>query len=1063
MGENTADEEGYDFFISFADDAKEWVYGVLVPKLGRTGKRFVLETQELNGQFWLKNLQAYLENSQTILLILSPQYLTSERKELIKQMALLKVAEQRQWRVIPILLKSVERELVMRLIDGIDLTKNYENEDRLDDLLDSGEPTPEEEANLAVPPYPGMVTFKEEDADRFFGREDEIDQYVKTLRNQQILVLTGASGCGKSSLARAGIIPNLKAKHQFLVRSFRPSDAGLTIWLAELDHLLAINLESVRAFLWQGQHQAQSFLLLLDQFEELFANENAERPVFALNEKASKLLNILVQLRQKIPEFYLLITVRAEFFPQLALCQAYIDFDKYLQRVNSLGRANLSAAITKPALKKGVFIDERLVERLVNDAGDDPGILPFVQETMRDLWDKRIERYIDLEAYEYLGGEARSGLKASIAVKADAAYKSLTAIDKNHSIEKEDITKRIFIRLLQFGEGKPDTRRQQSIAALRSDQDTSGIFEETLRHLSSEKYRLLTVNREQNDEDSKVDIVHEALIKAWPMLQGWIKDYKDLEEKRRIFDFKLKEWERFGQTDAGLLDQYEINEIKEVFYKKSHINPIFLFNKIAEDFLEKSIRKINPNWNLKGILIFSLLLVSFLFLIAYLLLLVEDISSYMVRLITYCIFGILIFIIFYFYYYLRKDEPFFEKKITNRVTKNYKFTFTVTVIFTATFFLWSYEAYDLFLKHKKCDYLLSSENNRENVILSFTNSDKNENKKYLDYIKIDIEKYSRLFLSIVDDSIFHECNSLFDHKFIVQENDLKTEMYFSIFNENKELLLTTKPKNKEEKCYLYFDFSNSLVKIIGENILFKESEGTESKYCSTTINTKEAVISSIVGDNEEAAKIILENIVREPNSAFFKNQLAIIYLNDEAMFLAAYDYAKEAVDIDPRPDYLNDLAKACRYLHRYNCAEENLKKSLGLDERNSKTNNQMALFYRDRNLNGDLLRALEYIEKAMLYDNCNNKNANCYAFKKNRGTIYFELNEFENALKDFELLIDEDSIYQEEIYYYLTLIYKKMGFEYCEILEKYFNLPLISLPQVRYRRQKLEIERYKCF
>lgn len=1061
MGD-TAENTQYDFFISFAEDAKEWVYGVLVPKLGRTGKRFVLETPEINGQFKLKSLQTYIENSQTILLILSPQYLTSERKELIKQMALLRVAEQSQWQVIPILLKSVERELVLRLIDGIDLTKGYEHEERLDALLASGAPTPEEAASLAIPPYPGMVTFKEEDASRFFGRDDEIDEYVKTLRNQQLLVLTGASGCGKSSLARAGIIPQLKAKHQFLVKSFRPSDASLASWLAELEHLLEANLELARAFLWQGQTQAQHFLLLIDQFEELFALETSERPAFTLSESASHLLRVLKKLRQQIPEFYLLVTVRAEFFPQLALCQPYIDFDKYLQRLNALGRKGLTAAITQPALKKGVFIDERLVERLVNDAGDDPGILPFVQETLRDLWERRYERYIGLEAYEHLGGKTGSGLKASIAAKADAAYKSLTAIDKNHAIEKSNITKRIFLRLIQFGEGKPDTRRQQSIAALRSDQDTSGVFEETLRHLSSEKYRLLTVNREENDEDSKVDIVHEALIKAWPMLQEWIRNYKELEEKRRIFDFKLKEWMRLGKSEAGLLDQYEIAEVKEVFDKKTTISSVFLFSKVADDFLEKSILKINPNWNLKGVLIFSLLFISFLFLMTYLLLLIEDISSYVVRLIAYCVFGILVFIICYLYYYLRKDESFFEKKITNRVARNYKFAFTAIIIFIATCFLWGYGAYGIFLKHKKCDYLLSSDKNRKNAILNFSNN--NTDKSYLDYMKNDIEKYSDLFLVIVDNLIFDECQSLFDYKFLIQENDLNDELSFSVLNEDKKLLLTTNPKNKEEKCYPYLDLGVNLVKIVNGEVLFDDNREVNNKYCSTTINIKEAVISSVVGDNEDAAKNMIENVRREPDSAFFKDQLAIIYLNDESMFLAAYDYAKEAVAIDPNPAYLNNLAKACRYLHRYDCAEENLKKSLSLDERNPKTNNQMALFYRDRKLDGDLLKALDYIEKAMMYDNCENHidSADCYAFRKNRGIIFFELNDLKKALSDFESLNNENSIYQEEVYYYLILIYKINNSKYCDLLDRYFDLPQISLPQVKYRREKLKLEKYQC-
>ncbi|SKA73756.1 Formylglycine-generating enzyme, required for sulfatase activity, contains SUMF1/FGE domain [Thiothrix eikelboomii] len=556
MGENTAGGTGYDFFISFADDAKEWVYGVLVPKLGRTGKRFALEAQTLNGQLWLKNLQDNIENSRTILLILSPQYLTSERKDLIKQMALLKVTEQRQWQVIPILLKSVERELVLRLIDGIDLTKGYEHEERLDALLASGEPTPEEEEDLAIPPYPGMVTFKEEDASRFFGREDEIDQYAKALRDQHLLVLTGASGCGKSSLARAGIIPQLKAKHQFLVKSFRPSDASLAIWLAELERLLAISLESVQTFLWQEQAQAHSFLVLIDQFEELFAVENTERSSFALSEKASKLLSVLAKLRQRLPEFYLLVTVRAEFFPQLALCQTYIDFDKYLQRVNALGREGLSAAITKPALKKRVFIDERLVERLVNDAGNDPGILPFVQETLRDLWEKRYERYIGLEAYENLGGQNVSGLRGSITNKAEAAYKKLP------SDEHRKIAKRIFIRLIQFNEDKPDTRRRQTVSALKVIDESSLLFEETLRHLSSENYRLLTIHDDEYQKEIKVDIVHEILIRAWVTLKNWIASLKEIEQSYRYLSFQSEKWEGDFKGKAGLLSVQQIRLLR---------------------------------------------------------------------------------------------------------------------------------------------------------------------------------------------------------------------------------------------------------------------------------------------------------------------------------------------------------------------------------------------------------------------------------------------------------------------------------------------------------------------
>lgn len=563
MGD-TAENTKYDCFVSFADDAREWVYGVLVPKLGRTGKTFVL-MGEITGNAWVDDLQANIEASEKILVVVTPQYCTSQRHHLLQLMAFTKGAERREWPVVPLLLKSVDSELFLRFINGVNLTQ-YQSEEQLDALFAVPPRSQEEQQQLDDSPYPGMKTFKEEDASRFFGREDVIDKYAKALRDQHLLVLTGASGCGKSSLARAGIIPQLKAKHQFLVKSFRPSDASLAIWLAELERLLAISLESVQAFLWQEQAQAHSFLVLIDQFEELFAVENTERSAFALSEKASKLLSVLAKLRQKVPEFYLLVTVRAEFFPQLALCHTYIDFDNYLQRVKALGRKGLSAAITKPALKKRVFIDERLVERLVNEAGDDPGILPFVQETMCDLWEKLYENYIGLEAYERLGGQNVSGLRASITNKAEAAYKKLP------SDEHRKIAKRIFIRLIQFNEDKPDTRRRQTVSALKVIDESSLLFEETLRHLSSENYRLLTIHDDEDQKEIKVDdeyqkeikvdIVHEILIQAWVTLKNWIASLKEIEQSYRYLSFQSEKWEGDFKGKAGFLSVQQIRLLR---------------------------------------------------------------------------------------------------------------------------------------------------------------------------------------------------------------------------------------------------------------------------------------------------------------------------------------------------------------------------------------------------------------------------------------------------------------------------------------------------------------------
>lgn len=556
MGENIEGNNQYDFLVSFAEDAKEWVYGVLVPKLGRTGKRFALEGREITGKRWLTDLQDNIESSHTILLILSPQYLTSGRQELIQQLALLKVVEKRQWRVIPIMLKSIERELVMRLIDGLDLTKGYESEERLDALLEVTSVPSYEALELTISPYPGMVAFAENDAKYFFGREDEIDQYTNILRDQGILALIGASGCGKSSLAKAGIIPKLEKEHGFLAKSFRLTNNQLDEWLSNIHHLVKNDLEAAKLALFETKPKANNFLLFIDQFEELFTFYGNAQSASGLSEKAKLLLNRILFVKNNLSNFYLLITIRAEFYPQLALCQSYINFDKYLQRVNPLRQQELKAAITKPALKKGVYVAELLVERLVNDAGEEAGILPFVQETMRELWSKRYESYISLDKYENLGGKGVSGLKASIARKADAAYNALP------SKEHENIAKRIFIRLIQFGEGKPDTRRQQTIAALRSEQDSLGIFEATLQILSSEKFRLLIINREVNESDSKVDIAHEALIQAWPKLQGWLFSLKDIEYSYRYLSYLSEKWEEQARSTFGLLNKKQLQLIK---------------------------------------------------------------------------------------------------------------------------------------------------------------------------------------------------------------------------------------------------------------------------------------------------------------------------------------------------------------------------------------------------------------------------------------------------------------------------------------------------------------------
>ncbi|MFZ1342597.1 SUMF1/EgtB/PvdO family nonheme iron enzyme [Thiothrix eikelboomii] len=553
MGENTAGGTGYDFFISFADDAKEWVKAVLVPKLKRAGKSYVLD-REVTGWSWLEDIQTNIEQSKKVLVIITPQYASSQRPYLLQLMAFTKGAEDRQWPVIPIHLKYVKLELFLRFIKGINLT-NYQSEDELDQLLNVPPISIDEEEKLKLSPYPGMIAFKEEEAGLFFGRDEDIDKHIRALHSQSMLVLIGASGCGKSSLARAGMIPKLKTDYNFLVKSFRADDSELEAWLNEVNILIEQNVDQAKQLLFEDYSKVSGFLLFIDQFEELYNLDIIDRSKLSLGLKAKTLLK-QINLLRRLPKVYILITLRSDFYPYIILSQDYFDFHDYLKPVNALTRQGLSAAISQPALKKGVFIAELLIERLVNEAGDDAEILPFIQETMRLLWTKRYEYFISLEVYENLGGQNISGLRTSITDKAEAAYKKLPS-DKH-----KQIAKRIFIRLIQFNEDKPDTRRRQVVSALKANNESDLIFEETLDHLSSENYRLLTIYHDEHKREIKVDIVHEILIRAWVTLKNWIVSLKEIEQSYRYLSFQSEKWEGDFKGKAGLLSVQQIRLLR---------------------------------------------------------------------------------------------------------------------------------------------------------------------------------------------------------------------------------------------------------------------------------------------------------------------------------------------------------------------------------------------------------------------------------------------------------------------------------------------------------------------
>ncbi len=386
---------------------------------------------------------------------------------------------------------------------------------------------------------------------------------LQRLRHQRFLVVIGDSGSGKSSLINAGLLPRLDESSLFppgywLVRNMRPGNQPLQALVQALDADLAdlaaratpdlnLNLSLSLANLLKAHPPAGHLLLVVDQFEELFTQ--------AGRLEQSQFIAALQTLRAA-EACALVLAIRGDFFYTDLMETALWPVPQAERlEVAPLSREALADAIVKPAATQGVYLEPRLVDRLLADAAEERGVLPLVQEALVQLWAKMDGRLITLAAYEQLGG-GRSGLAAALETKANATLAELARLSPQHEI----IARRIFLRLVQFGEGRADTRRQQPEAALRSCDDDPAAFDETLKRLAEN--RLLTLSGEAG-QDTRVDIAHEALFTGWPALKDLVRDRRQPEQARRRLEEWADNWEERRRDPKALLNAVELSQAEE--------------------------------------------------------------------------------------------------------------------------------------------------------------------------------------------------------------------------------------------------------------------------------------------------------------------------------------------------------------------------------------------------------------------------------------------------------------------------------------------------------------------
>jgi serine/threonine protein kinase len=442
------------------------------------------------------------------------------------------------------------------------------------------------ETTLAVPasephnPYKGLESFKEGDADYFFGRDTLIAKLVGTLEEilteekpvptSRLLTVVGPSGSGKSSVVLAGLLPALKkgiipgSESWVYLEPIIPGQSPLksladvfaprmppnslpTHEMLEDDatrglHLLATQMD---------KQPGAKVVLIIDQFEELFTQTVSES-------ERQRFIDLLVTaVTQLQGPLIVLLTLRADFYDRPMQYRQLIQLiEAHRIPVLPMGPHELRAVIEQPALLPDAHLifEGNLVGDLLFEMQGQPGALPLLEFTLDELFHRRNGYVLTLEAYREIGG-----LKGALTRHAESTYASLP------SPEHQRLARALFLRLIDPGLSEQDTtRRRADLLEFKLPDETQ---KENLQAVAKAfvNARLLTTNEIAGPDlaPSKlatIEVSHEALIREWPRLIGWLREGREDIKLQQTLSRNVAEWEERGKPNAWL---YRGSQLKE--------------------------------------------------------------------------------------------------------------------------------------------------------------------------------------------------------------------------------------------------------------------------------------------------------------------------------------------------------------------------------------------------------------------------------------------------------------------------------------------------------------------
>jgi hypothetical protein len=412
------------------------------------------------------------------------------------------------------------------------------------DALANGSPLPRYDGRC---PFRGLLPFGPGQAQFFFGRGPLIKRMAELLRRRDFLAVLGGSGCGKSSLVLAGLLPHLHANRKFEPAPSAPAGQAEP----ELEQLRRQLAAWQVAYLRPGADPRGNLALALkeckdgakhlvvDQLEELFTQGKEEQRAAFLDE----LLRLRKQLDVKV-----IVTLRADFWGD---CARFALLRRLMERrqvlIGPLTATGLRRALERQAETVGLRFEADLAETILDDVRGEPGAMPLLQHALLKVWERRHGRWLRAEEYRAIGG-----IQQAIGQTADEYY------DKQ-SPARQVLIRDVFLRLIRVGEatGPAGERRDVRQRVRLEDLQAAGTSPEAVREIVNDLAgaRLLVTDRDPRSDAYLVELAHEALIRSWDRLRRWLDDYQVGLRQRAVIGLAALEWDTNARDDSYLAHQ----------------------------------------------------------------------------------------------------------------------------------------------------------------------------------------------------------------------------------------------------------------------------------------------------------------------------------------------------------------------------------------------------------------------------------------------------------------------------------------------------------------------------